>query len=53
MSRDLVPEHDVEDEEQLAHGCDHGYLPGFALTAQTVVEVVDGGVVSVGGYGGP
>ena len=47
-----VPEHGVEGKEQLAHGHDHGHLPGFALTAQTGVEVADGGGGACGGHRG-
>ena len=45
-----VPEHGVEGKEQLAHGHDHDHLPGFTLTAQTGVEVADGGVGACGGH---
>lgn len=50
LLRDQVPEHGVEDEQQLAHGCDHDHLPGFPLPAQAGVEVADGGIASRGGH---
>ena len=49
---DLVPDDGVEDEEQLAHGCDERHLAGFAAPAQAGVKVADGGVVAGGGHGG-
>lgn len=33
LPRDLVLEHGVEDENQLAHGRDHDHLPGSVLKA--------------------
>lgn len=43
LPRNLVPDYRVQDEEQLAHGCDERHLPGLAPTVQTGV---DGGVVA-------
>lgn len=44
--RNLVPDHRVQGEEQLAHGCDERHLPGLAPPAQTGVEDTDDGVVA-------
>ena len=49
---DLVPDHGVEDEEQLAHGRDEGHLTGLAAPAQAGVEVLGDRVVPDGGHGG-
>lgn len=48
--RDWVSEYLVESEVQLADCCIYRYLPGLALTAQTGLEVAEGGVIAWGGH---
>lgn len=43
LPQDLVPDHRVQGEEQLARGY---HLPGFVPPAQTGVEVTDDGMVA-------
>lgn len=44
MPRNLVPQHGIQHDKQLAHGGHEGHFLGFALVAQACVEDPDGGV---------
>ena len=46
LPRDLVSDHRVQGDEQLAHSCGEHHLPGLAPPVQTGIDDTNGGIVT-------